>query len=146
MTSNKNQHRNHYKTSLTSRDTCKNLFQNPSVTKTYSVGSNHDAKLSHTNQNQYRSNHAEDSIPEMLENLAIWWANRILGQKIKNHNVKLLDMTESICCSYWSSPIYKNQHYNSIQSWYIAHSILTINFGMSIDWSKYMYLYMPNQL
>ena len=57
--------------------------QSPSVNKTYSASSSHDAKLSYKKRNQFRSNYVGDSNPEMLESLAIWLTHRILQQKFQ---------------------------------------------------------------
>ena len=78
------------------------------MNKTYSARSSHDAKLSYKKRNQFRSNYVGDSNPEMLESLASDWPIEFCSKNFKNHTVKLLDMTESICCFYWSSPICKN--------------------------------------
>ena len=43
----------------------------------------------------------------MLNNQAICLAENILEPKLKDETIKLLEMTESICCSYGCSAIYK---------------------------------------
>ena len=70
------------KTRLTLKDTCKES-QNPSVTKTYSVGFKDDAEL---------------SCKKYQGTLAIWFAERIFGAKLKNQTAELFETTESICC------------------------------------------------
>ena len=80
------------KKSLTLRDT-RTEFQNPS--KANPASHNHDANLLYKKQ-------SEKIKPLwryiMLKNHVIWLAKRILSPKLKSQNVKLLEMTESICC------------------------------------------------
>ena len=79
------------KTSLTSRDTWKES-ENPSVTKTYSVAFTHGVELLHNKSNG--SSLSKDTLCKKSQ--AIWLCNQILGPKLKNQPVKLLEMTESI--------------------------------------------------
>ena len=62
------------------------------------------------------------------KNQAIWLAKRILGSKLKNQNVKLLEMT--IFFFFRCYPHAKNQHYISSHSWHIANLIIGITFCM----------------
>ena len=54
-------------------------------------------------------------------------------------------MTESICCFYWSCHM-KKQHYSSLQSWYIADSILAITFGMPICDCPHLYEWIQSSI
>ena len=75
--------------SLTSRDT-RTEFQNPSVPKTYLVGSNHHA------EQWYKNEVKNQTILEIYCVKESSYADRILEQKLKNQTVKLLKMTKSI--------------------------------------------------
>ena len=86
------------KTSLTSRDTCKEC-QTPSVTKIYSVGFNHETK-----NGIKGSSHSGVILCKRIKQSSI----------LKRHIVKLIEITKSSCCFYGCLPICKNQHCSSI--------------------------------
>ena len=88
---------NRPKTSLASRDTGKES-QNPSVTKIYSVGFNHDAVLSRKKRSQ---NHSGDISCKRIKS-----DRKNLVAKTQE-TVKQLEITQSICCFYICLSIYR---------------------------------------
>ena len=105
-----------YETSLTSLDTD---FQNSSVTKNFSVGFNQAANCCKKNEVK-RSSILEIFYVKEPSNLI---CGKHFGPKLKSQTVKLLGITESICCFY---PYAKNQHHISILPWHIANLISRI--------------------
>ena len=112
-----------------------------------SVASNHDADLSYREQSQKTKPFWEHF---MLQNHAIWLAKRIFGPKLKNHTVKLLEMTESICC-FHMQPIYKKSvsQPNSVLTYskfkienYFWHALVSLTTPIWMEWIKLMILCM----
>ena len=122
------------KTSLTSWDTRKES-ENQSVTKTYSVRFSRRVELLHNKSNG--SSLSKDTLCEKSQ--AIWLGNQILGPKLKNQPVKLLEMTESIYYFKGSLLILLGKPTHN------AYLTIGIPFGMPRStWCKLMNLSMIN--